>query len=81
MPVVWLGNEVALCQCFQELVVLEKTPLLLLKAWKGPGKDFAASALKTERTFLCSTHTREVKRIIIQQALPVLLGWVNYTGA
>lgn len=61
-------------------MVLEKTPLQMLTPWKGPGKDFAAASLMAERIILCLTNTSEVSpRKIIQQALPVLLGWINYT--
>ena len=60
-------------------MVLEKTPLLTLKPWKGPGKGFAAAALKAGRIILSSANTSEaIPKKIIQQAFPVLLGWINY---
>lgn len=54
----------------------------MLKPWKCPGKDFSAAALKAERIIVCSPNTSEVSpRKISQQALPVLLGRINYRGA
>lgn len=60
MAIAWLGNEVALCQCFQELAVLGKSPSL--KPWKDPGKDFAAAFLKAERIIWCITNTSVYKQ-------------------